>query len=236
MLLCAELATLSELLGDYLMESNEKIGTRIQRLRYESKETQEELAKALGVKRQTVDQWENEKRDLKTHYTVSLANHFGVSCDYLLRGIEADNLSVNEKTGLQNEAISKLAELKSLADENNLEDIIKSALERRKDTDLLSENEEKIYISFTPEEEHARYDYEWAKSSLTAISNILSSTEGLNLINDIDEYVTSSYSDHPVSVHIRGNLSGISTPIVLAQVAVEAMQRYRKARGGDEPE
>lgn len=48
------------------------IGERIKALRISKKITQAELAQALNVKRQTVAQWENQERDLKTGAIISL--------------------------------------------------------------------------------------------------------------------------------------------------------------------
>ena len=47
------------------------IGERIKALRISKKLTQAELAQALNVKRQTVAQWENQERDLKTGAIIS---------------------------------------------------------------------------------------------------------------------------------------------------------------------
>ena len=67
-----------------MITGNETIGERIARLRTEKGATQIEMAAALYVDRVTVSQWENGARDIKTRNTVSLAEYFGVSCDYLL--------------------------------------------------------------------------------------------------------------------------------------------------------
>lgn len=84
------------------------IGERIAELRKKKGETQADLAKALYVKRETVNQWENETRDLKTAHTVALATHFGVTCDEILRGIPSEYVDINKKTGLSSEAIKAL--------------------------------------------------------------------------------------------------------------------------------
>lgn len=94
-------------------KNRENIGCRIAKLRELRKLSQAQLATELGkiglnVRRETVTQWENGTRDLKTDYTIKLAEFFGVSCDFILRGIEADNISVAEKTGLTNEAITQI--------------------------------------------------------------------------------------------------------------------------------
>ena len=90
------------------MDNSNGIGTRIKELREAIHETQLDLANALQARRETVNQWEHGTRDLKTQYTVSLAEHFGTTCDYILRGVQAENISIYEKTGLSEEAINKL--------------------------------------------------------------------------------------------------------------------------------
>ena len=92
------------------------IGQRIAVLREErglsQKQLSDELAKiGLKVRRETITQWENGTRDLKTEYTIKLADFFGVTCDYILREIEAGNISIYKETGLTNESINNLKEI-----------------------------------------------------------------------------------------------------------------------------
>lgn len=87
------------------------IGERIKALRISKKLTQAELAQALNVKRQTVAQWENQERDLKTGAIISLAKYFNVSADYLLGISEyktSETANVGYITGLSAVSISKL--------------------------------------------------------------------------------------------------------------------------------
>ena len=88
--------------------SKSGIGQRIRVLREKGKLTQKELADFLQVKRETVNFWENGYRDLKTEYTVTLANFFDVTCDYILRGIDSKNVDICFRTGLSEEAVSAL--------------------------------------------------------------------------------------------------------------------------------
>ncbi|MCL2046125.1 MAG: helix-turn-helix domain-containing protein [Oscillospiraceae bacterium] len=89
------------------MTSN-TIGSRIKGLRELRNLTQSELAAALHVQRQTVNQWENGTRDLKTDYTVKLAVFFGTTCDYILRGIDALNVTAYDEFGLSDDALDAL--------------------------------------------------------------------------------------------------------------------------------
>lgn len=90
----------------------EEIGTRIKLLREKKNFTQADVAKKLNVRRETVAQWETGTRDLKTDYTVKLADIFDTTCDYLLRGIQSQNVDINKQTGLSDASIANLAELK----------------------------------------------------------------------------------------------------------------------------
>ena len=74
------------------------IGKRIRELREDAELTQLDLAKALNVKRQTIAQWENGERDLKTGYIISLSKHFNVTSDYLL-GISNNKMYENGEIG-----------------------------------------------------------------------------------------------------------------------------------------
>lgn len=102
-------------------ENTLSIGLRISKLREERGLSQKQLADelekiGLKVRRETVTQWENGTRDLKTEYTVKLADFFGVSCDEILRGIKSEHLSVAKATGLSDETIRNLRKIARLGD------------------------------------------------------------------------------------------------------------------------
>lgn len=90
------------------MDRGNTIGSRIEHLRKTNGLTQAELAKEMGVKRETIVQWESNTRDLKTEATIKLADFFGVTCDELLRGIKSENVDINKRLGLSDEAIQAL--------------------------------------------------------------------------------------------------------------------------------
>lgn len=91
---------------------HETIGDRIQQLRNDKGLTQSQLAKELFVTREVINHWELNTRDLKTDYTIKLADYFNVTCDYILRGVKANNIDVNKKLGLSDKAIEKLISFK----------------------------------------------------------------------------------------------------------------------------
>ena len=100
------------------MECN-TIGERIAHLRKVKGISQGDLAKAMYVKREVVTHWEVGDRDLKTEYTIKLADYFGVTCDYLLRGIQSENVDVARVTGLNNKSIENIKMLARLSTECN---------------------------------------------------------------------------------------------------------------------
>ena len=59
---------------------------RLKQLRREQGLSQEELAGIIGVSRQAVQKWESGVSSPDTGNLIALADHFGVSLDYLLRG------------------------------------------------------------------------------------------------------------------------------------------------------
>ena len=90
----------------------EKIGPRIVHLRGE-KETQQQLADAIGVKREIVAFWETRKRCPNTEQIKKIADHFHVSADYILglSDIESPDKTVQaicEYTGLSEKAVELL--------------------------------------------------------------------------------------------------------------------------------
>jgi len=116
-----------------------EIGTRIAALRGEREVSQDDLAKALNVSREVVAKWENGSRDLKTQYSVALADYFGVTCDELLRGIKPENIKINKELGLSNDSIEALKALNTES-RNLLDERVVSTI------NLLIENEDEYNV------------------------------------------------------------------------------------------
>lgn len=64
------------------------IGSKIQNARMRAGLTQEQVAEALGVSRQTISNWENEKTYPDIRSVVKMSDLYAVSLDYLLKGEE----------------------------------------------------------------------------------------------------------------------------------------------------
>lgn len=87
-----------------------EIGERIAELRGE--QTQEELATQLFISRERLSMWEQGRRMLKAPDIIQLANHFKVSTDYLLFGVNPDQISAHLELGLSQDAINNLRHFK----------------------------------------------------------------------------------------------------------------------------
>lgn len=93
------------------------IGDRIAASRkLNDKETQAELAAAMGVSREIVQHWESATRKTKATHIVKLAKHFNITADYLLgiRDYGTYDTSVAvacETTGLSQKAVERLQSL-----------------------------------------------------------------------------------------------------------------------------
>lgn len=74
------------------------IADRIQNLRKSKGISQEELADKIGVSRQAVSKWESEQSLPDIEKICLLSDYFGVTTDYLLKGIEQIPETVTEKT------------------------------------------------------------------------------------------------------------------------------------------
>lgn len=70
---------------------------RIQQLRKAKGISQETLADQIGVSRQAVSKWESEQATPDVEKIILLSDYFGVTTDYLLKGIEP--VSGEEKRG-----------------------------------------------------------------------------------------------------------------------------------------
>lgn len=64
------------------------IGSKIKAARIEKKLTQEQVAQLLGVSRQTISNWENEKSYPDIISVIKMSECYDVSLDYLLKGEE----------------------------------------------------------------------------------------------------------------------------------------------------
>lgn len=88
------------------MSVGNEIGLRISQLR--GARSQQEVADALKVRRETITQWENGTRRIKDTDIIKLADYFGCSCDSILRGVDSKNLGIHREIGLTDRTIAML--------------------------------------------------------------------------------------------------------------------------------
>ncbi|GHU47485.1 hypothetical protein FACS1894120_5530 [Clostridia bacterium] len=74
------------------------------------------LGKVLGVKPQSISQWSTGDTTPDMRHIVSIANFFGVDCNFLLTGVSAENQTVWEDLGLHENSVKFLMGLKAKAD------------------------------------------------------------------------------------------------------------------------
>ena len=72
-----------------------EIGVKIKTARQDAGFSQEQVAEALGVSRQTISNWENEKTYPDIVSVVKMSDLYGVSLDYLLKGEISMNSYLN---------------------------------------------------------------------------------------------------------------------------------------------
>lgn len=97
------------------MIDNKKIGSRLETLRKEKKETQTDVAKLLGVQRQVISYYETGARLPNIEDLSILADHYNTTVDYLIgrtetKTVEEDIQMICNYTGLSEAAIKELNE------------------------------------------------------------------------------------------------------------------------------
>ncbi len=103
---------------------SQSIGDRIAKARKEKGLTQQELADLLHVKRENVAYWENGQRDIKSGQIVQIADALDTSCDYILRGIDSEQLDLAKDFGLNQNSIQALKDTRYILKEYHKEDIM----------------------------------------------------------------------------------------------------------------
>lgn len=121
------------------MDYMEKVSKRIVSLREEKGETQQGLADAIGITRQSLSRYEIAARTINIEVLGTLAQHFGVSADYLLglsdvKSTEQDIQTACGVTQLSEKAVKMLKDNAGYKDafyKNNLLPILNAMLETK---------------------------------------------------------------------------------------------------------
>ena len=144
----------------------EQVGERITVLReargLSQRDLSDELAKlGLVVRRETITQWENGTRDLKTEYLTKLSEFFGVSADWLVGLTDAPERTpaAVDELGLSPDAVSYLRGLTVLRRDSSVSEaekryfpisVLSAMLESRDFESVLSWCAEYIRLVNTP--------------------------------------------------------------------------------------
>ena len=70
------------------------------------KTTQKNLAKAIGIRPQTISQYMDGSTQPSAESLFSIARYFDVSTDYLLTGVSAENKELHKQLGLSESAVN----------------------------------------------------------------------------------------------------------------------------------
>jgi len=116
------------------MESISKFGERLLKLREERNETQQQLADAIGITRQSLSRYETNDRTPNIDLVYNIAKHYNVSADYLLglSEIQSSDKKIEtacEVTGLSEKAINEIITFCSFTAEDDIIDRIYTKLD-----------------------------------------------------------------------------------------------------------
>lgn len=87
---------------------NVEIGERLIKLRETRGISKKQLCEELNVHRNAVSRWESGASGIDATDVARIADYFGVSCDFILRGYTAENVQLGQDTGLSNETLELL--------------------------------------------------------------------------------------------------------------------------------
>ncbi len=117
------------------MEETTALQERLVKLRKNNKLKQKELGEILGVTRQTISAYERGEKTPNIYQIIKLANHFGVTSDYLLGLSEQSKLNALQDTcaytGLSKETLDYLHQLKVAKSEKLLRKVERETLENK---------------------------------------------------------------------------------------------------------
>lgn len=116
------------------MNNVNRFGERLLALREERKETQQQLADAIGITRQSLSRYETNERTPNIDLIYNIAKHYNVSSDYLLGLSEVKSLDNNiqsacKVTGLSEEALNEIIRFCSFTAEDDITDRLYTELD-----------------------------------------------------------------------------------------------------------
>ena len=97
---------------------------KLKELRIKKGLSRKALAAALEVSTASIGYYEHGDRKPDIEVLVKISNFFDVSCDYLLRGVESQNISIQSELGFDNEVIEQIRYIKQLQYDDILSDVL----------------------------------------------------------------------------------------------------------------
>lgn len=117
------------------LEETTALQDRLVTLRKNNNLTQKEMGEILGVSRQMIGAYEQGKIAPNIYQIIKLANHFGVTSDYILGLSEQNKLDAHQETcaytGLSKETLDYLHQLKVAKSEKPLRKVERETLENK---------------------------------------------------------------------------------------------------------
>lgn len=104
--------------GFRVMTTIEGFAVRLTELREKKKLKRQEVADSIGISRASLEYYEKGKRKPDVEVALKLADFYGVTCDYLIRGVRSEFVGIQKTTGLSDKAIETLSTFKKFQMDN----------------------------------------------------------------------------------------------------------------------
>ena len=174
-------------------------GERLREIRIKAGETQAEAGEVFGLSAQGFSSYECGKREPSLEKLTQIAEHYHVSIDWLLTGIETENTRTAKDLGLNNDAINVL---RAIADETGQKE------ENRQVYELLKNAGVQVRESI-PEPRSGFYLSENLRV-IRVLNELLTTEKGLQVLRDIYVILFCAFRDAIVRDDTAG-IGGLSS-------------------------
>ena len=174
-------------------------GERLREIRIKAGETQAEAGEVFGLSAQGFSSYECGKREPSLEKLTQIAEHYHVSIDWLLTGIETENTRTAKDLGLSNDAINVL---RAIADETGQKE------ENRQVYELLKNAGVQVRESI-PEPRSGFYLSENLRV-IRVLNELLTTEKGLQVLRDIYVILFCAFRDAVVQDDTAG-IGGLSS-------------------------
>lgn len=174
-------------------------GERLREIRIKAGETQAEAGEVFGLSAQGFSSYECGKREPSLEKLTQIADHYHVSIDWLLTGIETENTRTAKDLGLSNDAINSL---RAIADETGQKE------ENRQVYELLKSAGMQVRESI-PEPRSGFYLSENLRV-IHVLNELLTTEKGLQVLRDIYVILFCAFRDAVVQDDTAG-IGGLSS-------------------------